>query len=1286
MIDILETTLGKIESNLLSVASATDAVAPPISTADRQKWGKGGKKGGKGGGGGGGCGGGGGGPRGGSGGGHGGAPGGGSSGGGADPPAGGGSTSGGAVPQQQRPQQRQQQQQGQQQWQAPQQFQLWGPPLQWAVARSSTTLPCPMVPSGVLRGLHIPSFMRNLVGVGYFKDKGITVTFVGGGRTTVCTDATTGAVLATFTKESRFGLYVLHTERSPVASSTQAIVSPQVLVSTLVAVSGQAAASCSCRSLAHPTILWHHCLGHLSLPCLRSMASHSLVSGLPRVFSSLPPSLSPPCTPCFAGRLRATPHSSLRPATAPFQTLHLDIWGPAPTLGPERERYTLVVGTRGSRVRCLHSDHGGEFHSGVFAGFCGEQGIRQSWTLPESPQLNGVAERHIGLVMDIARTSMIHARAPHFLWPYVLRYAAHQLNLQPRISWQEVSPTRLWTGSPGVGSAFHVWGCLVLVRDTSADKLSARAIPCVFLGFPVGSPDYSFYHSPLHQFLESRDVRFDESVSYYTRYPCRGLPVPPAPLFLAPSLPPAPAPSIPPPPPGPAPSGVSHATLYPRSRVTMDSVGVGAGGAATGGTRFGSAHSRGAGAGGAGTRGASSGVAGAGGAGIGGASSGGAGAGGAGTGGASSGGAGAGGAGGVGAGTEETGAGGSPTASPIVPPHRHDTRPTDSSARSCPKRPCTVRPCSHTVVLPCSYSHCLPPACRALLQPASRALLQPASRALLPCPVHATLPCSPRPAALQLVHHAALPLGLRAALPCSSRTALPCPAAQRVAPCCPVQRAPHCSARRALLQPARRALLSHASRPAAARTRPTTTTAAAAAARATTAAAAGGGAAGSARNAAGAGGAGGLTGSAGGAAGAGGAGGLTRSARGAASAGGAGPTTDLTACHGHYHSQEETFSPQVLSELVPQRCVIDSVEAAALGASESAAALGASEFAAALGASEFAAAPDASESAVALGARASPATGPSSAEALHTFTIDSCTLRCFFRDCTTLTPLAAQVPVSLADPSGGPVVARASTILPCPAVPSGSLSGLHLPTFSTNLVSNAAIQDVWVDTFIPGGQRVAICTCSRTGRHLATFTRRPGSSLYTLTTASAQVAEAYSPLAPPPRSPLPTASPRYALPSPCLWPSQVPALPPALACPAVPSLHRGAVACCSSILRVSSNHYSSANSPHGRLGPGTDQECYFLLVVDDYTYYTTVFPLWCKADVSGVLIPWIHATRRLLRERFRRDVPVLRLHSDRGGELTSDLLVELYRDECIHQSFTLPASPQQNGIAEHRIG
>ncbi|CAI7834405.1 unnamed protein product [Closterium sp. NIES-53] len=99
------------------------------------------------------------------------------------------------------------------------------------------------------------------------------------------------------------------------------------------------------------------------------------------------------------------------------------------------------------------------------------------------------------------------------------------------------------------------------------------------------------------------------------------------------------------------------------------------------------------------------------------------------------------------------------------------------------------------------------------------------------------------------------------------------------------------------------------------------------------------------------------------------------------------------------------------------------------------------------------------------------------------------------------------VAVSLADPSGGPVLSHFSTVLPCPAAPSGTLSGLYLPSFSTNLVSGADLQDGGVHQFTPAYQRVTHCTEASTGRHLATFTRQLGSSLYTLSTPSPPVAE-----------------------------------------------------------------------------------------------------------------------------------------------------------------------------------
>ncbi|CAI7808613.1 unnamed protein product [Closterium sp. NIES-53] len=196
--------------------------------------------------------------------------------------------------------------------------------------------------------------------------------------------------------------------------------------------------------------------------------------------------------------------------------------------------------------------------------------------------------RRIGMVMDVARTSMIHAAAPHFLWPFAVQYAAHQLNLQPQVSLPETSPTLLWTGKVGDASAFRVWGSRAFVRDLSADKLSPRATPCVFFGFPPDAPGWQFYHPTSRHVLSSQDVTFDESVPYYRLFPYRTASLPPPPLFLAPGPPPVdPLPFQ-----GPAPSGVSQVDAVEPVEVAVDS------GAATGAEPAG-AGSDGAGSGGA---------------------------------------------------------------------------------------------------------------------------------------------------------------------------------------------------------------------------------------------------------------------------------------------------------------------------------------------------------------------------------------------------------------------------------------------------------------------------------------------------------------------------------------------------------------------------------------------------------------------------------------------------------------------------------------------------------------
>ncbi|CAI7807673.1 unnamed protein product [Closterium sp. NIES-53] len=235
-------------------------------------------------------------------------------------------------------------------------------------------------------------------------------------------------------------------------------------------------------------------------------------------------------------------------------------------LGLGHERYFLLVVDdylRYTTVFPLRSkDRGGEFSSDFLRAFCRAEGIRQTFTLPASPQQNGIAERRIGMVIDVARTSMIHAAAPHFLWPFAVQYAARQINLQPCVSLPETTPTLRWTGKVGNASAFRVWGSRAFVDDASADKLSSCAVPCVFLGFPPDAPGWQFYHPTSRRVRSSHDVTFDESVSYYRLFPYRTASLTPPPLFLA---------SGTTPPQGPAPSGVSQVDPAEPVKVAVDS-------------------------------------------------------------------------------------------------------------------------------------------------------------------------------------------------------------------------------------------------------------------------------------------------------------------------------------------------------------------------------------------------------------------------------------------------------------------------------------------------------------------------------------------------------------------------------------------------------------------------------------------------------------------------------------------------------------------------------------------
>ncbi|CAI5935016.1 unnamed protein product [Closterium sp. NIES-64] len=382
------------------------------------------------------------------------------------------------------------------------------------LSRFSTVLPCPAAPSGTLSGLYLPSFSTNLVSGADLQDAGVHQFTTARQRVTHYTEASTSRHLVTFTRQLGSSLYTLTTASPPVA------------------VSGRVAAS-----------------GQVFVAASRGMASRLLVSGLPRSLPPLPQGPGPACVPCVEGRQRAAPHSSQFP----------------PTEAPKGDvTEVLIDWIRAARLQLrksfgsdfpvlrLHSDRGGEFSSGLLRAYCRARGIRQTFTLPDTPQQNGIAERRIVMVMGVAH--------------------------HHRVSKPETSPALLWTGKVGDASAFRVWGSRAFVRDLSADKLSPRVAPCVFLGFPPNAPGWQFYHPTPRRVLSSQE----------------DVPPPVDPL----------------PPKGLAPSGVSQVDAVEPVEVTGDSgaaEGAEPRGAETGGAEPGGAEPGGAEPGGATPGGAESG-------------------------------------------------------------------------------------------------------------------------------------------------------------------------------------------------------------------------------------------------------------------------------------------------------------------------------------------------------------------------------------------------------------------------------------------------------------------------------------------------------------------------------------------------------------------------------------------------------------------------------------------------------------------------------------------------------
>mgnify|MGYP002776752891 FL=1 len=168
---------------------------------------------------------------------------------------------------------------------------------------------------------------------------------------------------------------------------------------------------------------------------------------------------------------------------------------------------------KGTKLKCLRTDNGGEFTSAEFKSFCDLHGIKRELTAPYNPSSNGVAERYNGTLCERLRCMLSTAKLPHEFWGEALKTAVHICNRSPNKSLKNGIPEEVWSGKPASYDHLRIFGCdaFVHIRSELRNKLDAKSTMGIFMGYgDEGEMGYRIWLPQSRKIVRSRDVVFNE--------------------------------------------------------------------------------------------------------------------------------------------------------------------------------------------------------------------------------------------------------------------------------------------------------------------------------------------------------------------------------------------------------------------------------------------------------------------------------------------------------------------------------------------------------------------------------------------------------------------------------------------------------------------------------------------------------------------------------------------------------------------------------------------------------
>ena len=360
---------------------------------------------------------------------------------------------------------------------------------------------------------YVPECLRNLFSVGYACTKGANITFMGA----ICTiKGAHGNVVARAKMQSN-NIYVLNTSLASAYAMTAEVK----------------------HSIDPVFALWHDRLAHIGVERMRLMQGMVIGMGKLKITHD-----NLQCVPCSRGKQKSKPIKSDGRALSKLhlELVHTDVCGPmsTPSIGGAnyfalfvddasrkvwvaflqrksdllekfKQVYHTLVNTKG-KIITLRCDNGGEYTSTNFTNFCRGVGVVLSYTAPNTPQQNGVAERKIGAVVSMARCMLQRASLSSKFWAEAIAYAVHICNRIPT-KLLRVTPDEHWYGEKPSVTHLRTFGCpaQVLIEQQHTKKMDSRSRECIYLGPAGDGAGNRFYNQATNAIFKSRNADFFET-------------------------------------------------------------------------------------------------------------------------------------------------------------------------------------------------------------------------------------------------------------------------------------------------------------------------------------------------------------------------------------------------------------------------------------------------------------------------------------------------------------------------------------------------------------------------------------------------------------------------------------------------------------------------------------------------------------------------------------------------------------------------------------------------------